>query len=89
MKSVGEVMAIGRKFEEALQKALRMVDESCLGLDPDSFDHFDDKVSREKASVSQTMICSITSTLPYTVNCSFFRLRKSFKFFVSKKFRHC
>jgi len=25
MKSVGEVMAIGRKFEEAIQKACRMV----------------------------------------------------------------
>ena len=25
MKSVGEVMAIGRTFEEAIQKALRMV----------------------------------------------------------------
>ena len=34
MKSVGEVMAVGRKFEEALQKALRMVDESVVGLDP-------------------------------------------------------
>lgn len=33
MKSVGEVMAIGRRFEEALQKALRMVDESNLGFD--------------------------------------------------------
>jgi carbamoyl-phosphate synthase/aspartate carbamoyltransferase/dihydroorotase len=33
MKSVGEVMAIGRKFEEALQKALRMVDEGNLGFD--------------------------------------------------------
>ena len=31
MKSVGEVMAIGRTFEEAMQKALRMVDESVLG----------------------------------------------------------
>ena len=30
MKSVGEVMAIGRKFEEALQKAVRMLD---LGRD--------------------------------------------------------
>uniref|UniRef100_A0A8C4HQA1 Carbamoyl-phosphate synthetase 2, aspartate transcarbamylase, and dihydroorotase n=1 Tax=Dicentrarchus labrax TaxID=13489 RepID=A0A8C4HQA1_DICLA len=30
MKSVGEVMAIGRSFEEAFQKALRMVDENCL-----------------------------------------------------------
>ena len=35
MKSVGEVMAIGRKFEEALQKALRMVNETSLGLDPE------------------------------------------------------
>jgi hypothetical protein len=26
MKSVGEVMAIGRRFEEAIQKALRMCD---------------------------------------------------------------
>lgn len=34
MKSVGEVMAIGRKFEEAFQKALRMVDENCVGFDP-------------------------------------------------------
>lgn len=34
MKSVGEVMAVGRKFEEAFQKALRMVDESVQGLDP-------------------------------------------------------
>ncbi len=34
MKSVGEVMAVGRKFEEALQKALRMVDESANGFDP-------------------------------------------------------
>ena len=32
MKSVGEVMAIGRRFEEALQKALRMVEESNLGF---------------------------------------------------------
>ena len=38
MKSVGEVMAIGRRFEEALQKALRMVDESSIGLDPDIFE---------------------------------------------------
>lgn len=32
MKSVGEVMAIGRKFEEAFQKALRMVDSSRPGF---------------------------------------------------------
>lgn len=32
MKSVGEVMSIGRRFEEALQKALRMVDETNIGF---------------------------------------------------------
>lgn len=32
MKSVGEVMAIGRKFEEALQKALRMLQIGVCGL---------------------------------------------------------
>ena len=36
MKSVGEVMSIGRTFEEALQKALRMVDNSTLGFYGDS-----------------------------------------------------
>lgn len=36
MKSVGEVMAVGRRFEEALQKALRMVNESVNGLDPNT-----------------------------------------------------
>jgi carbamoyl-phosphate synthase large subunit/carbamoyl-phosphate synthase small subunit len=33
MKSVGEVMAIGRNFEEALQKALRMVDTRNNGFE--------------------------------------------------------
>jgi carbamoylphosphate synthase large subunit len=34
MKSVGEVMAIGRCFEEALQKAIRMVDSNTHGFEP-------------------------------------------------------
>ena len=41
MKSVGEVMAIGRTFPEVLQKALRMLDIGVRGLDPDAFP-FDD-----------------------------------------------
>ena len=32
MKSIGEVMAIGRSFEEAMQKAVRMLDIGELGL---------------------------------------------------------
>lgn len=35
MKSVGEVMAVGRQFEEALQKALRMAHSSVIGLQTD------------------------------------------------------
>ena len=41
MKSVGEVMAIGRTFPEVIQKALRMLDIGVRGLDPDAFP-FDD-----------------------------------------------
>ena len=37
MKSVGEVMAIGRTFPEVIQKALRMLDIGVRGLDPDAF----------------------------------------------------
>ncbi|NKC12966.1 MAG: carbamoyl-phosphate synthase (glutamine-hydrolyzing) large subunit [Gammaproteobacteria bacterium] len=37
MKSVGEVMAIGRTFPEVIQKALRMLDIGVHGLDPDAF----------------------------------------------------
>lgn len=42
MKSVGEVMSIGRKFEEAFQKALRMVDGNVNGFDPDLYPVNDD-----------------------------------------------
>ena len=34
MKSVGEVMAIGRTFEESLQKAIRQVDPRYTGFEP-------------------------------------------------------
>ncbi len=44
MKSVGEVMSIGRSFEEAFQKALRMVDEEVTGFDPYSRKITDDVI---------------------------------------------
>jgi carbamoyl-phosphate synthase large subunit len=37
MKSVGEVMAIGRSFGEVIQKALRMLETGADGLDPDAY----------------------------------------------------
>jgi carbamoyl-phosphate synthase large subunit len=42
MKSVGEVMAIGRRFEEAIQKALRMLEIGVCGLVGNDNFHFDD-----------------------------------------------
>jgi len=41
MKSVGEVMAVGRNFPEVIQKALRMLDIGVDGLDPDAFEFED------------------------------------------------
>ncbi|MBP1908941.1 carbamoyl-phosphate synthase large subunit [Methanolobus bombayensis] len=38
MKSVGEVMAIGRTFEEALQKAVRSLETNAYGLFVDKFE---------------------------------------------------
>ena len=41
MKSVGEVMAIGRTFQESLQKALRSLETGLTGLDEVTIDGFD------------------------------------------------
>ena len=41
MKSIGEVMAIGRTFPEVIQKALRMLDIGVKGLDPAAFEFED------------------------------------------------
>ncbi len=43
MKSVGEVMAIGRTFQESLQKALRGLETGKSGLDPSGLDFSTDE----------------------------------------------
>ncbi|EGV62127.1 multifunctional pyrimidine synthesis protein [Yamadazyma tenuis ATCC 10573] len=45
MKSVGEVMAIGRNFEESFQKAIRQVDPSFVGFQGDHFEDLDDALA--------------------------------------------
>ncbi|MEM7222522.1 MAG: carbamoyl-phosphate synthase (glutamine-hydrolyzing) large subunit [Pseudomonadota bacterium] len=50
MKSVGEVMAIGRNFPEVLQRALRMLDIGADGLDPDAFTFKDVKTEISHAT---------------------------------------
>ena len=50
MKSVGEIMSIGRTFPEALQKASRMVTEQAAGLSMDVFDCSDEELKKELAN---------------------------------------
>ena len=47
MKSVGEIMSIGRTFPEALQKASRMVTEQAAGLSMNVFDCNDEDLKHE------------------------------------------
>lgn len=59
MKSVGEVMAIGRCFEESFQKACRMVDPKFLGFQAEKFGELDDVLAnptdRRWLAVGQAM----------------------------------
>lgn len=48
MKSIGEVMAIGRKFEEVIQKGIRMLDIGAIGLVGNDFTFKDLKEELEK-----------------------------------------
>ncbi|KAI9806816.1 MAG: carbamoyl-phosphate synthase (glutamine-hydrolyzing) cpa2 [Piccolia ochrophora] len=60
MKSVGEVMAIGRTFEESIQKAIRQVDPKYVGFQGDNFDDLDDALrnptDRRWLAVGQAML---------------------------------
>jgi carbamoyl-phosphate synthase large subunit len=59
MKSVGEVMAIGRTFEESLQKAVRQVDPAFGGYEPIAMDDLDevlkDPTDRRLFAVAEAM----------------------------------
>jgi len=61
MKSVGEVMAIGRKFEEALQKAIRMLNVNMHGLVANSVS-FDD-VEKELTSPTDKRMFAVVEAL--------------------------
>ncbi|KAJ5327905.1 hypothetical protein N7541_009013 [Penicillium brevicompactum] len=60
MKSVGEVMAIGRTWEESLQKAIRQVDPKYIGLQGDHFEDLDETLrnptDRRWLAVGQAML---------------------------------
>ncbi|WP_438895104.1 hypothetical protein, partial [Bacillus cereus group sp. BC329] len=51
MKSVGEVMAIGRTFQESLQKALRGMETGNDGLDPIITEFTDEAMAQIKGEL--------------------------------------
>ncbi|NOS67340.1 MAG: carbamoyl-phosphate synthase large subunit, partial [Candidatus Peribacteraceae bacterium] len=61
MKSVGEVMALGRTFEEALQKAIRMLNIAADGLYPVPFE-FDD-INREVKRPTPRRLFAVAAAL--------------------------
>jgi carbamoyl-phosphate synthase large subunit len=62
MKSVGEVMAIGRRFEEALQKALRMLEIGVNGLAGETSFRFDD-LAKELQDPTHERIFAVAQAL--------------------------
>ena len=62
MKSVGEVMAIGRTFEEAIQKGLRMIGQGMHGFTGNRDLSFED-IERELAEPTDMRIFSIAEAL--------------------------
>ena len=60
MKSVGEVMSIGRTFEESFQAAIRGVDPKYVGFQGDRFDNLDEVLrnptDRRWLAVGQAML---------------------------------
>jgi carbamoyl-phosphate synthase large subunit len=67
MKSVGEVMAIGRKFEEVLQKAIRMLDGGMGGFEGEGLET--DDLDRELAEPTDKRLYFVAKALEegYTV----------------------
>jgi carbamoyl-phosphate synthase large subunit len=61
MKSVGEVMALGRTFEEALQKAMRMLNIGSDGLYPHNFQFSD--INKEVKRPTPRRIFAIAEAL--------------------------
>ena len=61
MKSVGEIMAIGRKFEEALQKAIRMLGIGMTGLAGNGFKV--ENLRRELANPTDQRIFYLTEAI--------------------------
>lgn len=84
MKSVGEVMAIGRNFEETIQKAIRMVDESCVGFFlPETISNHELEDQLSKPSSNRILYISKAFDMNYTVD-QVFKLTQIDRWFLYK-----
>jgi len=77
MKSVGEAMAIGRTFKEALQKALRSLEQGRFGLGADGKDLFEwrELTPQKKASLRKKVVDRLKMPKPHNI----FYLRYAFQ----------
>lgn len=61
MKSVGEVMAIGRSFEETIQKAIRCIDDRFFGFGTNPFVMETDEIDNELVNPTDRRIFAIAN----------------------------
>jgi len=84
MKSVGEVMAIGRTFEEAIQKGLRMIGQGMHGFTGNKDIKFED-IEKELAEPTDMRIFSIAEALEKNISIDrIYELTKIDKWFLYK-----
>ncbi|KAI9321019.1 hypothetical protein BX666DRAFT_2024622 [Dichotomocladium elegans] len=87
MKSVGEVMAIGRTFEETIQEAIRAIDYNFIGFSPsDIIDN--NQLDQELSNPSDQRLFAIANAMAsgYTVD-RIWELTKIDKWFLNKLMR--
>lgn len=82
MKSVGEVMAIGRTFEEAFQKAIRQVDPKYVGFQGGSFEDLEETL-RSPTDLRWVAVMQAILHENYSVD-QVHELTKIDKFFLNK-----
>jgi len=68
MKSVGEIMAIGRNFEEAIQKGVRMLDIGVQGVTDNNFDMTKEEILANIKQANSKRIFFITKALKLKVS---------------------
>jgi len=67
MKSVGEVMGIGRNFEESIQKALRMVNEANPGFDRGNYPTPEAKSDAERLELIKAELAKPTDRRVFAI----------------------